>query len=123
MVTRLASSLTTTELVLRRKLGGSFTGVTVKTKELVLERAPSFPTTSMVAAPLALVLSTKLRVQAALVPVTVTVTRLVLREVADTTRLLEAVSMSLMVMAAVVELVEGSSRKVRVVGANRNGAA
>jgi hypothetical protein len=91
--------------------------VTVSKKLLVVLSAPSLPTSVMEAEPLALVLGVKVNVSATFVPLTMfveviaTVAMFVSDEVAVTTKLLLAVSVSITLITAVL-LVVASSRIV-----------
>ena len=112
-----ASSTTITRLVLTEKVGTSFTGVTVKAKLFVVLNAPSLEINVIVTLPLALVFGVNVRVRAAFVElrrfveVIATVAMLVSDEVAVTTRLLLAVSVSITLITAVLFVV-ASSRTV-----------
>src|SRR5271156_5429573 len=98
LVTARVSSLTSSALVDKVKLGGWLTGVMVSLVVLVVDRLPSVATNVMVTLPLALVTGAKVRVKVALValatlvPVTLTPARLVLEEVGTSTKLLETMS-------------------------------
>ena len=112
-----ASSASNTRFVLTVKAGTSFTAVTVSRKLFVVLNAPSLATSVMLKLPLAFVFGLNVRVSAAFVPlrmfveVIATVAMFVSDEVAVTTRLLLAVSVSITFMMAVL-LVVASSRIV-----------
>ena len=112
-----ASSATMRRLVITVKSGASFTAVTVRRKLFVLLSAPSVPTSVMLTLPFALVLGVNVRVIAAFVPLTMfveviaTVAMFVSDDVAVTTKLRLAVSLSITLITAVL-LVMASSRIV-----------
>ena len=111
------SSAIKTRFVLTVKAGTSFTAVTVSRKLFVVLNAPSLATSVMLKLPLAFVLGLNVSVSAAFVPLRIfvaliaTVAMFVSDEVAVTTRLLLAVSVSITFMTAVL-LVVASSRIV-----------
>ena len=123
-----ASSAIETTLVLRVKLGASFTAETVSRKLFVEEAAPSFAISVMLKLPFMLVFGVKVSVTAALVRLTrlveviATSAMFVSEELTDTVTLVMSVSESSTLTTAVL-LLDASSRIVLETSPVKNGAS